>query len=121
MVEASSKLKLLILFCCYFSGEHVLAWDSSSPAEAFSSVRLCIVCAIVYVQNIDPVDTDFFGYITPVFLATRVLTLEHCNSSDASSPVGAVCSFVLLLLPLERNTCLLSNVTVLSHTLGLPH
>jgi len=49
MVEASSKLKLLILFCGYFSGDHVLTWESSSPAEAFSSVRLCIVCATVYV------------------------------------------------------------------------
>jgi len=112
MVEASSKLKLLILFCYYFSGDHVLAWESSSPAETFSSVRLCIVFATVYVQNINPVERHIFGFIMPTFLATRLLNLEHCNSSDASSPVGAVCSFVFLLLPLERNTCLLSNVTV---------
>jgi hypothetical protein len=60
MVEASSKLNLLILFCYYFSGDHELTWESSSPAEAFSSVRLCTVCATVYVQNIYPVDRDIF-------------------------------------------------------------
>jgi hypothetical protein len=74
--------------------------------------RLCIFCAAVYVRIINPVDRDIFDSIMPVFLATRVFTWEHCNSSDACSPVGAVCSFVLLLLPLECNTCLLSNVTV---------
>lgn len=72
MVEASSKLKLLILFYYYFSGDHVITWESSGPAETFSSVRLCIVCATVYRQNIDPVGRDNF---ISVFLATRVLTL----------------------------------------------
>jgi hypothetical protein len=38
----------------------VLTWESNSRAEAFSSVRLCIVCATVYVKNIKPVDRDIF-------------------------------------------------------------
>ena len=112
MDEASSKLKHLILFCYYFSRDHVLTEGSISPGEEFSAVRLCTVCATVYVQNIDPFNREIFGFFMLVFLATRVLTLEYCNSSDAFSPVGTICSFVLLLLPLERNTCLLSNVTV---------
>jgi hypothetical protein len=60
MVEASSKLKLLILFCYYFGGDHVLTWESSSPAETLSSLRLCIVYVTVHVQNINPVDRDIF-------------------------------------------------------------
>jgi len=59
-VEASSKLKILILFCYYFSSDRVLTWGSSSPAETFSSLKLSIFCASVYVQNTDPVDTDIF-------------------------------------------------------------
>jgi hypothetical protein len=52
----------------------VLTLESSSPAEAFSSVILCAFCAAVYVQNINPVDRDIFDSIMSVFLATRVLT-----------------------------------------------
>jgi hypothetical protein len=91
----------------------VLTSESSTLVEAFSSARLCFVCATVYLENINLVDGDICGFIRLVLLVTPVLAWEHCNPFDASSPVGAVCSFVL---PLECNTCLLSNVTVYSHT-----
>jgi hypothetical protein len=72
----------------------VLTSESISPVEAFSLVRLCFVCAAVFVENISLVDRDVFGFIRLVFLATPVLVREHCNPSDSSSPVGAVFSFV---------------------------